>query len=104
MTSVKRLFILRYNYAADVMTKRHLIRAKHLELVKSFCDRNKLLLGGALDPVEDGGFLVFNTETESEVEDFAQKDPYVVDEAHKVVESYSIHPWTVVAGSLKDKL
>ena len=41
--------------------------------------------------------LIFRCKQQSEVEDFAKQDPYVI---HKLVTSYSIREWNVVVGKV----
>ena len=78
------------------MEKRTPFRPDHLELAKEYENRKDLILGGAFNP-PTGAALVFHVKDESMVEEFAKKDPYVV---NKLVTEYRIKPWTVVVGSL----
>lgn len=93
-----RYWLLRYNYVPDVAKLRPALRPEHLKLAQSAVRDGVLLLGGAMDPLEKGGVLVFFGER-SDVENFVSRDPYVQD-ANRVVSSYSIDPWQVVVGTL----
>jgi len=94
--------LLRYSYVADVAKLRPALRPEHLELATLFAKERRLLLGGALDPLEKReGLLVFATEEDAK--NFALRDPYVVAKPEaRVVESYRIDQWNVVVGSLLD--
>jgi uncharacterized protein YciI len=98
----KRFFVLRYDYVSDVAAKRPALRPAHLELVGGYVASGELLLGGALEPMEKGGVLVFHT-TRERMEAFVRSDPYVVAPV-PIVSKHTIDPWNVVAGSLKDKV
>lgn len=97
------VWLLRYNYVANVSELRPALRPQHLALAETFVQEKKLLLGGALDPLEKRkGFLVFATE--SAASEFASRDPYVVAPAGaKIVESFEIDKWNVVVGALYGK-
>jgi heme-degrading monooxygenase HmoA len=57
-----------------------------------------LVLAGAFaDPV-DRALLVFRVDDKSKVEEFARKDPYVV---NGLVKKWEVRPWTVVVGQEK---
>ena len=95
------LFLLRYRYVADVVNLRPALRPAHLELANEFVRTDKLLLGGALEPLEKRkGFLVFATKENAE--EFAKRDPYVISDK-KIVESFEIDQWNVVVGSALKK-
>jgi uncharacterized protein YciI len=53
-----------------------------------------LLLAGALKPA-DGALLVFRTPDAHYVEQFARRDPYVV---NGLVTSWKVREWAVVVG------
>lgn len=94
-------WLLRYSYVADVGKLRPSLRPAHLELATAFVKEKRMLLGGALDPLETKreGLLVFATEEDAKA--FASRDPYVVANPEaRVVESYRIDQWNVVVGSL----
>ena len=91
--------VLRYKFVPDIATARARLRPGHLELAKQEADAGRLIMGGALDPLEEHrtGLLVFDSQANARR--FALKDPYVVDEESPVVESWTILEWNVVAGS-----
>jgi uncharacterized protein YciI len=102
MSTAKRFFVLRYEYVSDVAVKRSPLRPAHLLHVQEYAAAGELLLGGALEPMEKGGVLVFHT-TRERMDSFVGKDPYVTAK-EPIVTRFSIDPWTVVVGSLKDKV
>lgn len=88
-------FILFYETADDYVAKRAPFRGQHLELARDAYARGELLLAGALDDPMDRAVLVFRTRDRSQVEDFARRDPYVVNGA---VTRWDVRPWNVVIG------
>ena len=95
-------FLLRYNYVADVAARRVGLREAHLALAKeaSESETGKLLLGGALTPLEEHctGYLLF--ESREAAEKFVKLDPYV---SGGLVTSTAIFEWSLAAGSLLEK-
>lgn len=93
-------FVLFYDYVENVVERRAPFRETHLTLVRDYVDREELVLGGAFaDPV-DGAALVFNVDDRASVEEFVEKDPYVV---NGLVTEWRIREWTVVAGAALDR-
>ena len=91
-------FLLFYDYIENVVERRAPYREAHLALVQEYVARGELVLGGAFaDPV-DGAAIVFKVEDRVKVEEFAGKDPYVV---NGLVTGWRIREWTVVAGSAR---
>lgn len=89
-------FILTYETADDYVEKRAPYRGQHLEQAREAHARGELLLAGALaDPV-DRAVLIFRARERAVVEDFARRDPYVVNGA---VARWEVRPWSVVIGN-----
>jgi uncharacterized protein len=89
-------FLLFYETADDYVEKRAPYRLQHLELARAAHARGELLLAGALADPPDRAVLVFRAAEQVVVEDFARKDPYVVNGA---VRRWEVRPWTVVIGN-----
>ncbi|MFO7653195.1 MAG: YciI-like protein [Candidatus Krumholzibacteriia bacterium] len=90
-------FLLFYDYVENIVERRAAYREAHLALVGEYVDRGELVLGGAFANPADGAVLVFNVENEAEIEEFVEKDPYVV---NGLVTGWRIREWTVVVGSV----
>jgi uncharacterized protein YciI/heme-degrading monooxygenase HmoA len=91
-------YALLYEAADDYVAKRPAFREQHLRLAQSARERGELVLAGAFaDPV-DRALLVFRVDDKSKVEEFARKDPYVV---NGLVKKWEVRPWTVVVGQEK---
>jgi uncharacterized protein YciI len=89
-------FVLFYVPVDDYIEKRAPYRAQHLELAREAHARGELLLAGALADPTDGAVLVFRAADKSTVEDFARRDPYVLNGA---IKKWRVRPWTVVIGN-----
>jgi uncharacterized protein len=90
-------YLLFYDVAGDYITRRVPLRSAHLDYARPFVDRGELILGGALANPPDAAILLFRTASPSEVEAFAQADPYVVS---GLVERWWVREWTTVVGPL----
>ena len=88
-------FTLSYQLADDYMQKREPVRGLHFEHITPYHKAGKLIYGGAYDDPAEGALLIFKTEYQEEIEDFAQRDPYVI---NGVVTSYQVRPWNVAIG------
>jgi hypothetical protein len=88
-------FILFYETADNYVEKRAPYRSQHLELAREAHARGELRLAGALGDPPDRAVLVFRAAEKSVVEDFARRDPYVINGA---VTRWEVRPWTVVIG------
>lgn len=71
-------------------------RDEHLKLARDAHDRGDLVLAGALAQPTDGALLVFRGEQPDVAENFARRDPYVINE---LVRRWYVRPWTVVVGN-----
>jgi uncharacterized protein YciI len=89
-------FILFYETADNYTEKRAPYRAQHLERARDAHARGELLIAGALADPADRAVLVFRAADKATVEDFARRDPYVVNGA---VTRWEVRPWTVVIGN-----
>jgi uncharacterized protein YciI len=88
-------FLLFYETADNYVERRAPFRARHLELAREAYARGELVMAGALADPADRAVLVFRTSDRRQVEEFAQRDPYVVNGA---VTRWEVRPWTVVIG------
>eukprot|EP00850_Spirogloea_muscicola_P011576 SM000072S21210 [mRNA] locus=s72:372394:375492:+ [translate_table: standard] len=82
-------------YVKNVVERRAPHRAAHLALCQEHVVRGDLLLGGALHDPVDSAVLVFHVGHISEAEQFAARDPYVL---NGLVTKWWIRPWAVVVG------
>lgn len=89
-------FILFYDYIENIIERRAPYREAHLALVKEYVARGELILGGAFANPADGAAIVFKTDDQARIEEFVQKDPYVI---NGLVTGWRIREWTVVVGS-----
>lgn len=92
-------FALFYDYVENVVERRAPFREAHLAHARAATERGELLLGGAFSDVPDGAILAFRAPEQSTVEEFAKKDPYVV---NRIVTKWHVRPWQVVIGSCFD--
>ena len=89
-------FILFYETADNYVEKRAPYRAQHLERAREAHARGELLIAGALADPADRAVLVFRAPDRRAVEEFAERDPYVLNGA---VTRWEVRPWTVVIGN-----
>ena len=89
-------FVLFYDYVENVIERRAPYREAHMALVRGYVDRGELVLGGAFANPADGAAIVFKVERQATVEEFVEKDPYVI---NGLVTGWRIREWTVVVGS-----
>eukprot|EP00890_Picochlorum_soloecismus_P003356 jgi/Picsp_1/4020/NSC_01532-R1_ycii-related protein len=88
--------VLQYTYVPDILEKRGPYRAEHLEGAKKMADAKKLVMAGALaDPV-DGALFIFRDLSKEDIEEFAKKDPYVI---NGLVTKHVVRKYMVVAQS-----
>lgn len=90
-------YLLEYHVVDDYLERRGEYRAEHLALAKEAEQRGDLALAGALADPADRALLVWKTDDRGVIEEFARRDPYVV---NGLVTSWAVRPWTVVAGTL----
>lgn len=88
-------FALTYEVVDDYVERRTPFREEHLGLARAARERGELLMGGALsEPL--GVLIVFKAADRHVPEDFARKDPYVL---NGVVTKWQVRPWTVVVSN-----
>jgi len=88
-------YALIYETVDDYVARRAEFRQLHLRYAQAAYERGELILAGAFDDPVDRALLVFHVEDKSKVEDFARKDPYVV---NGLVKKWEVRPWKVVVG------
>jgi hypothetical protein len=88
-------YALIYETVDDYVARRAEFRQLHLRYAREACERGELILAGAFDDPVDRALLVFRVDDKSKVEDFAYKDPYVV---NGLVKKWEVRTWKVVVG------
>jgi uncharacterized protein YciI len=96
-------FALLYEVADDFVARRAPFRAEHLRLAGEAQNRGEVVLAGALagalaEPA-DTALIIFHCGDKSVAEDFARRDPYVV---NRLVKKWTVRPWTVVVGQTSE--
>jgi uncharacterized protein YciI/heme-degrading monooxygenase HmoA len=89
-------YALLYELVDDMVTRRVPFREEHLRLAREAREHGELVLAGALSEPVDRALLVFHVEDKSKVEDFARKDPYVL---NGLAKKWEVRPWNVVVGN-----
>jgi uncharacterized protein YciI/heme-degrading monooxygenase HmoA len=89
-------YALLYELVEDMVTRRVPFREEHLRLAREARDRGELVLAGALSEPVDRALLVFHVDDKGKVEDFARKDPYVL---NGLAKKWEVRPWNVVVGN-----
>jgi uncharacterized protein YciI len=87
-------FVLFYEYVPNIVERRAPHRQAHLELYRSWRENGRLVMGGALGDPPHSALIVFDVETTAEVEQFAERDPYVT---NGLVTARRVEPWAVVS-------
>ena len=88
-------WLLEYDLVDDYVERRAPLRQQHLGLAREAYVRGDLLLAGALAEPVDRAVFVWRVDDPVVIEDFARRDPYVVE---RIVRSWRVRPWTVVVG------
>jgi hypothetical protein len=88
-------YALLYDVEDDYVARRAEFREAHLRLAREAQRRGELLLAGAFSDPVDRALLVFRAPDRSVVEDFARRDPYVI---NGLVSRWEVRAWTVVVG------
>lgn len=78
MIALMKHFLLFYHYVPEYLERRVALRAAHFAHARASNERGELQLAGACTDGEPIGVLVFKTEDRGPVEQFARKDPYVL--------------------------
>ncbi len=89
-------YILFYDFVDNMLERRVPHREAHLNYLQQAEDKGVLVLAGAFTNPVDGSALVFNASTKEEVEEFAKKDPYVL---NGLITNWRVREWTVVVGT-----
>ena len=94
-------FLLTYRLASDYLERRAALRDQHLTVAQAAVTRGELLLGGAVEGLQEAA-LLFAGEDASAAEAFARADPYVT---NGLVTGWRVREWlTVVGESAANKL
>ena len=88
-------YALEYDTVDDFVNRRAPYRAEHLQLVRDARAHGDILLAGAVGDPPDGALLIFRAATSSIAEDFAKRDPYVI---NGLVTRWRVRAWHVVVG------
>lgn len=88
-------YLLFYDVVPDYAERRSAFRDAHLEKAWASHAAGHLVLGGALSDPLDAALLLFRADSPDVVEDFARRDPYVV---NGLVTKWRIRKWSTVAG------
>lgn len=86
-------FALEYDTVDDFLERRLPFRQAHLAQIDRAYADSRIVLAGALKP--SGALLIFRADAASEVEDFVNNDPYVI---NGLVKTWRIREWAVVVG------
>jgi uncharacterized protein YciI len=89
-------YALIYDLVADHAARRGPFREEHLGLLHEAHRRGDLVMAGAFSDPMDRGLLIFRVRDRAVVENFARKDPYVV---NGLVPRWEVRKWTVVVGN-----
>jgi uncharacterized protein YciI len=89
-------FALFYEVIDDYVARRGAFREEHLRLAREGHARGEVVFAGALADPADRALIVFRSNDKSIAEDFARKDPYVV---NGLVKRWEVRPWNVVVGN-----
>ena len=91
-------YALFYEVVDDFVARRAPFREEHLRLASLARERKEIVFAGALAEPADRALIVFHVADKSKVEEFARKDPYVV---NGLVKKWEVRPWNVVIGNEK---
>lgn len=88
-------YALIYETVDDYVARRAEFREQHLRVAREWRERGELVLAGAFDDPVDRALLIFRLDDKSAAEEFARKDPYIV---NGLVKKWEVRPWRVVVG------
>lgn len=88
-------YALMYETVDDYVARRAQFRELHLHAAQAAHERGEIVLAGAFEDPVDRALLVFRVDSKTKAEDFARKDPYVV---NGLVKKWEVRPWNVVVG------
>jgi len=89
-------YALFYEVVDDFVARRGPFRQEHLRLAAEARGRGEIVFAGALAEPADRALIVFHADDKSKAENFARKDPYVV---NGLVKKWQVRPWNVVVGN-----
>jgi uncharacterized protein len=92
-------FALLYDVVDDFVVRRTPVRTEHLRPAVEAHNRGDIVLAGALGESADTALIIFHCTEKSIAEDFARRDPCVV---NGLVKKWRVHPWTVVVGNTSE--
>ena len=87
------MYLLVYDYVADIVERREPHRERHLERIRHARDDGVIVMAGATGEPPTGALLIFDVDNPTLVEEFAEDDPYVLE---KLVTDWRVVPWAVV--------
>ena len=85
--------ILFYEYVGDIAERRGPYREEHLARIRAAHDSGAVVMAGALGDPLHGGVFIFRGAEPSEIEAFAEADPYM---KAGLVRAWRVEPWNVV--------
>ena len=88
-------YILFYQTVDNYVERRAPFREQHIAYANAAHARGDLVMAGALAEPADSAVLVFKGEGASVAEEFAERDPYVM---NGLITAWHVRPWTVVIG------
>jgi uncharacterized protein YciI len=88
-------FLLYYSVVDDYVARREAVREQHLAHAWAANNRGELVLAGALAEPVDAAVLLFRGDGPHVAEEFAKRDPYVV---NGLVKQWRVREWTTVVG------
>jgi uncharacterized protein len=89
-------YVLYYDVVENFVELRKPYRGEHLRLAQEAYQRGELLLAGALSNPADKAMLLFRTPDSTVAEEFARRDPYVI---NGLVKRREIRQWNIVIGN-----
>ena len=94
-------YLLFYEAGPEYAERRAPFRGAHLAHARAAVARGELVLGGAYANPVDGAVLLFRGDSPAAAEEFAKRDPYVV---NGVVKRWYIREWSTVVGDAAEVL
>ncbi len=88
-------YILFYKFIDDYLEKKTTFWEPHFAYVEEAYKRGDLIMAGVLAEPTDYALLVFKGYSPKPAEDFAEKDPFVL---NGIVKEWKVRPWTVAIG------
>ncbi len=89
-------FLLLYDVGEEFRSRREVHRRAHLEHAWAAHAAGSLVLAGAVSDPVDGAVLLFAADSPAVAEDFAKRDPYVV---NGLVKRFWVREWATVVGA-----